>query len=94
LPCVTGWRREERQGAGSGAGLVPEDAEVRVHGLGIMASFGGRRAAGRGQAGTPVIVVTGLAIMGGIGIWRRPPKQAAKDSDREESDDTGKRVAE
>jgi DUF1707 SHOCT-like domain len=70
--------------------VVPEDAEVRAHGLGIMGGFGGRRAAGPGRAGTPVIVVTGLAIMGGIGIRRRPRKS----SDREPPDDTGKQVTE
>jgi hypothetical protein len=58
--------------------VVPQNAEVRAHGLGIMGGFGGRRVTGPGQAGTPVIIVTGLAIMGGIGIRRRPPK---KDSD-------------
>lgn len=51
--------------------VVPENAEVRAHGLGILGGFGGRRATGPGQAGTPVIIVTGLAIMGGIGIRRR-----------------------
>jgi hypothetical protein len=71
--------------------VVPEDAEVRAHGLGILGGFGGRRATGPGQAGTPVIVVTGLAIMGGVGIRRRPPK---KGSDGGPSDDTGKRVTE
>jgi hypothetical protein len=55
--------------------VVPEDAEVHTHGLGIMGGFGGHRVTSPGQAGAPVIIVTGLAIMGGIGIRRRPPKK-------------------
>lgn len=55
--------------------VVPEDAEVHAHGLGILGGFGGRRVTSPGQAGAPVIIVTGLAIMGGISIRRRPPKK-------------------
>ena len=65
--------------------------EVHAHGLGIMGGFGGRRVTSPSQAGTPVIIVTGLAIMGGVGIRRRPPK---KGSDGGPSDYTGKRVTE
>jgi hypothetical protein len=50
--------------------VVPEDAEVHAHGLGIMGGFGGHRVTSPGQAGAPVIIVTALAIMGGIGIRR------------------------
>lgn len=64
--------------------VVPQNAEVRAHGLGIMGGFGGRRAPGPGQPGTPVIIVTGLAIMGGVSIRRRPPE---KGSDGGESSD-------
>lgn len=70
--------------------VVPEDAEVRAHGLGILGGFGGRHATGPGQAGTPVIIVTGLAIMGAVGIRRRPSK---KDSNGE-APGTGKPVTE
>lgn len=69
--------------------VVPEDAEVRAHGLGIMGGFGGRRVTGSAQAGRPVIIVTGLAIMGGIGIRRRPPKEDGDGG--EPSDDTDAR---
>lgn len=68
--------------------VVPENAEVHTHGLGIMGGFGGRRVTSPSQAGTPVIIVTGLAIMGGVGIRRRPPK---KDSNGGELPDTDAR---
>jgi hypothetical protein len=55
--------------------VVPEDAEVQAHGLGIMGGFGGHRVTSTDQAGEPVIIVTGLAIMGGIIIRRRPPNK-------------------
>ncbi len=55
--------------------VVPEDAEVHARGLGIMGIFSGRRTSGPGQAGAPVIVVTGLAIMGEICVRRRAPKK-------------------
>jgi len=53
--------------------IVPEDAEVHARGLGIMGIFSGRRTTGHGQAGAPVIIVTGPAIMGEISIRRRAP---------------------
>jgi hypothetical protein len=52
--------------------VVPEDAELHAHGLGIMGIFRGHRTPEPGQAGAPVIIVTGLAIMGVISVWRRP----------------------
>jgi hypothetical protein len=51
---------------------VPEDAEVRVHGAGILGGFGGRRASGPGRSGAPRIVINGLGIMGGVSVKRRP----------------------
>ncbi len=55
--------------------IVPKDAEVHARGLGIMGIFSGRRTSGPGQAGAPVIIVTGLAIMGEVSVRRRPPKE-------------------
>jgi hypothetical protein len=57
--------------------LVPEDAEVHITGLGIMGGFD-HRAAGEGRDGAPTIIVRGLAIMGGVGIERRPPDDEVK----------------
>lgn len=52
---------------------VPEDAEVHARGLGIMGIFSGRHTTGPGQSGAPVIIVTGLTIMGEISVRRRAP---------------------
>jgi Domain of unknown function (DUF1707)/Cell wall-active antibiotics response 4TMS YvqF len=51
---------------------VPEDAEVRVHGIGILGSFGGHRASGPGRPGAPKIVINGMGIMGAVSVKRRP----------------------
>jgi Domain of unknown function (DUF1707) len=55
--------------------VVPEDAEVHAHGLGIMGDSGGHGVTGPGQADAPVIIVRGLALMGAIGIRRRAPQK-------------------
>jgi hypothetical protein len=51
--------------------IVPEDAEVHITGLGVMGGFD-HRAAGEGREGAPTIIVKGLAVMGGVGVERRP----------------------
>jgi hypothetical protein len=51
---------------------VPEDAEVQVHGIGILGGFGGHRARGPGRPGAPKIVINGVGIMGGVSVKRRP----------------------
>lgn len=56
---------------------VPEDAEVHVTGVGIMGGFD-QGASGDGGPGGPVIVVKGLAFMGGVGVERRPPDDELK----------------
>jgi hypothetical protein len=57
--------------------IVPEDAEVHITGLGRRGGFD-HRAAGEGREGAPTIIVKGLAIMGGVGIERRPPDDELK----------------
>ncbi|MDX2356163.1 DUF1707 domain-containing protein [Dietzia sp. PP-33] len=60
--------------------LVPDDIELVVEGLGLMGGFGeesGRwksdpRPVRQAPAGAPVVRVTGLALMGGVGIRRVP----------------------
>jgi hypothetical protein len=56
---------------------VPEDAEVHVTGVGIMGGFD-QGASGDGEPGGPVIVVRGLALMGGVGVERKPPDDELK----------------
>jgi len=56
---------------------VPEDAEVHVHGIGVMGGIC-RPPASQGRPGAPRIVVHGLALMGGIDVKRKPPKGEAK----------------
>lgn len=52
--------------------LVPEDANVQITGIGIMGGFS-HDAAGRGRPGAPTIIVTGLALMGGVEVERKAP---------------------
>lgn len=60
--------------------LVPDDVHVQVEGIGLMGGFGeesGRwkpdpRPVRQAPPGAPVIRVTGLALMGGIGVRRVP----------------------
>jgi hypothetical protein len=54
--------------------IVPEDATVRVTGVGIMGAFD-HSDAGSGASGGPVITINGVAIMGGVDVKRRPTMQ-------------------
>ena len=56
--------------------IVPEDATVRVTGIGIMGAFD-HTGSGAGTPDGPVITVNGVAFMGGVDVKRRPLK--AKD---------------
>jgi hypothetical protein len=51
--------------------IVPEDATVRVTGVGIMGAFD-HTGSGTGSPGGPVITVNGVAFMGGVDVKRRP----------------------
>jgi len=53
---------------------VPDDANVQVHGVGIMGAFD-HKASGGGQPGGPTIVITGVAFMGGVEVKRRKPRK-------------------
>lgn len=52
---------------------VPEDATVRVTGIGIMGGFD-HALTGTGPPGGPVITINGVALMGGIDVKREPPR--------------------
>jgi hypothetical protein len=54
---------------------VPEDANVRVTGVGIMGAFEHSEA----KAGTPdgpIITISGVAFMGGVDVKRKPTMEA------------------
>jgi hypothetical protein len=57
---------------------VPEDATVHVTGVGIMGAFE-HSVAGAGSQGGPVINVSGVALMGGVEVKRKPPKKARRE---------------
>jgi hypothetical protein len=57
--------------------IVPEDATVRVTGVGIMGAFE-HSGAGSGTPGGPVITINGVAFMGGVDVKRRPTTEVAR----------------
>jgi hypothetical protein len=54
--------------------IVPEDAWVKVNGIGVMGAFD-HSGAGEGAADGPTIIIDGLAFCSGVGIERKPPKR-------------------
>jgi hypothetical protein len=56
---------------------VPEDATVRVTGLGIMGAFD-HSIPGPDDPNGPVITISGLALMGGVDVKRKPLKAARR----------------
>jgi hypothetical protein len=70
---------------------VPEDATVRVTGVGIMGAFE-HSAAGSGAPGGPVITINGMAFMGGVDVKRRPTAEAARDARQQRLEDRQERL--
>lgn len=65
---------------------VPEDADVRVTGFGFMGGFDH----GHAQPGAPdgpVILIKGLAFMGGVGLKRRASTGSDKSELRQRKDE-------
>jgi DUF1707 SHOCT-like domain len=60
--------------------IVPEDAEVRVTGIGIMGGFDDG-SIGAGRTGGPRVTITGFAFWGGVGVQRRGPKKKKRSSE-------------
>ena len=58
---------------------VPEDANVRVTGIGIMGAFE-HSEPGEGTPDGPVITISGLAFMGGIDVKRKPTTEATREA--------------
>ena len=59
---------------------VPEDATVRVTGIGIMGGFD-HGSSGSGASGGPTIVINGVAIMGGVDVKRKKPKKSKPEAE-------------
>ena len=59
--------------------IVPEDATVRVTGLGIMGAFD-HTGSGTGSPDGPVITINGVALMGGVDVKRRPTLEGAAEA--------------
>ncbi|WP_026314157.1 DUF1707 SHOCT-like domain-containing protein [Actinomadura flavalba] len=57
--------------------IVPDDMTVHVRGVGFMGGFDGR-ASGAGAAGSPRVVISGLAFWGGVNTRRKARKQRKK----------------
>lgn len=51
--------------------IVPTDMEVHVRGFGFMGGFGELAQAGEAGPGSPRVIVTGFAVMGGVGVERK-----------------------
>ena len=56
--------------------IVPEDATVRVTGVGILGAFE-HSDSGGGSPDGPVITIDGLALLGGVDVKRKPTTEAA-----------------
>ncbi|HVT68318.1 MAG TPA: DUF1707 domain-containing protein [Trebonia sp.] len=57
--------------------IVPEDATVRVTGIGVMGAFD-HTVSGSGTPDGPVITVNGFALMGGVDVKRRPAAEGTR----------------
>ncbi|MGW7415769.1 DUF1707 SHOCT-like domain-containing protein [Streptomyces sp. NPDC054863] len=67
---------------------VPPELTVQVSGIGIMGDFDDK-ATGQGTPGSPMVKVTGFALMGGVGVerkLRKSDKQRLKAERRKELD--------
>jgi hypothetical protein len=57
--------------------VVPDDLDVRVNGIGFMGAFS-HKATGPGAPGAPRVIISGLALWGGVGT-RRSPRRRSND---------------
>ncbi|MDJ1131046.1 DUF1707 SHOCT-like domain-containing protein [Streptomyces iconiensis] len=68
--------------------VVPEGIEVEVRGVGIMGGFDSS-ANSHGEPGAPRVIVTGLAVMGGVATEQKPAP-GERGRDREQDRDRGR----
>lgn len=60
--------------------VVPEDVNVRVEGIGIMGAFDNRIRENNDSPDSPLVRITGLAMMAGVDVKR--PKRSKRDRKR------------
>ncbi|GIJ55336.1 DUF1707 SHOCT-like domain-containing protein [Virgisporangium aurantiacum] len=72
---------------------VPEDAEVHVAGVGILGGFD-NSAAGAGTSGGPVVVVKGMALLGGVSVERKATDDVLKQRKLERKEERQRRKLE
>src|ERR1700722_15732643 len=65
--------------------IVPEDATVRVTGIGIMGAFD-HSGSGGGSPDGPVITINGVAFMGGVDVKRKPTTEAMREARQQRID--------
>lgn len=64
---------------------VPDDVQVRVHGLPVMGGFGvGGGTPSVVDPGAPIVHVRGIAVMGGVGVTYRRRKYQKRQDEIEE----------
>jgi hypothetical protein len=71
--------------------IVPEDATVRVTGVGVMGAFDHTGNSG-GSPDGPVITINGVAFMSGVGIKRKPTMEAAREARQQRLEDRRQRL--
>ncbi len=71
--------------------IVPEDATVRVTGVGVMGAFD-HTGSGGGSPDGPVITVNGVAFMGGVDVKRKPTTEAMRDARQQRLEDRRQRL--
>jgi hypothetical protein len=59
--------------------IVPDDATVRVTGIGVMGAFE-HTVSGAETPGGPLITISGLAFMGGVEVTRKPTIEAQREA--------------
>jgi hypothetical protein len=58
---------------------VPDDATVTVNGVGILGAFEHSAQGSPSSGDGPVINISGLALLGGVDVIRKPPKKPKRD---------------
>src|ERR1700742_2968823 len=59
--------------------IVPEDAQVRVTGVGVMGAFE-HSGSGGGSPDGPMITIDGVAFMSGVDVKRKPTTEAMREA--------------